>query len=279
MPLPELHLEIRPPWPPEAPIFGRLLPGAAPGADRLVAASRHSQEILAAAAWTYLDDRSSGLRVEVRPAFRRQGLGRALGAAAIAACRYRGCLSLDANLARADHSAAPGFLQSMGFHLESSLTSVAVDVESQRMALHAAFTGFVLPAAHALLDCQAAGLAPLCRLWYSPDRPAGALAFLANAHNQAARALYQGPNPRAFVFYGRHPETLTIDLWAADPAFRGTRANLALMASLVLPALTDGTRELHFSWIDGARHTPGLAARFAARTIAIHDRYLLPLLT
>jgi hypothetical protein len=159
------------------------------------------------------------------------------------------------------------------------LTCVTVDVESQRAALHADFAKFLLPAGHSLRDGRAAELAPLCRLWYSPERPAAALAHLANAHNHAARALYQGPDPRAFIYYGRAQRTLTIDLWAAHPALRGTRANLALMASLVLPALTDGTQEIHFSWIDGTRHTPSLAARYAARTLTIHDHYLLPLLT
>ncbi len=279
MPQLDLNFEIRPPWPSEAPILRRLLPDAPSGADRLVASARQSHVILAAASWTYLDDRACGLRVEVRPAFRRHGLARALGAAAIDACRHRACTSLDSTLARADHSAASSLLQSLGFHLESSLTHAAVDVESQRAALDAGFARFIVPAGHALRDCHAAELAPLCRLWYSPDRPDATLAHIANARNQAARALYQGPNPRALIFYGRAPGILTIDLWAAHPAFRGTRANLALMASLVRPALTDGTREIHFSWIDGTRQTPSLAARYAARTLAIHDHYLLPLLT
>jgi len=275
MPLTETGIEIRPPWPSEEPLLRRLLPGTLPGADRLVAASAGRGGVLAAAAWSYLDDRACGLRIEVRPAYRSQGLGRALAAAAIAACRHRGCASLEATVV---HS-GPGLLASLGFQLVSTLTTVSIDVEAQRAALAAAVLRFPLPPGYTLRDCHAAALAPLCRLWHSHDRPASTLAQIANARNQPAHALLRGAQPIAFIFYTRTPGALTLDLWAAAPAARGTRANLALLGSLIRPALADGTAEIRFTWTNGTRHTPSLAARFSARTIMIQDRYLLPLLT
>lgn len=275
MPPTDTGVEIRPPWPSEEPLFRRLLSGTSPGAERLVAAAAGSGEVLAAAAWSYVDDRACGLRIEVRPAYRRQGLGRALAAAAIAACRHRGCASLETTVV----PPGPGLLASLGFQLESTLTTVSIDVEAQRAALAAAAGQFALPPSYTLRDCHAAALAPLCRLWHSHDRQAAALAQIANVRNQAARALFRGAQPVAFVFYCRTPGALTLDLWAAAPSARGTRANLALAASLIGPALNDGTAEIRFAWADGTRHTPSLAARFSARTIMIQDRYLLPLLT
>jgi len=271
-------IEIRPPWPSETPIFRRLLQGACAGSDQLIAAARATQEILAAAAWSYIDDRARGLLIEVRPAHRQQSIGSALATAVIDACRQRGCISLEAVHTRAGDPAAPALLVSMGFHLESTLTSVAGDIETQRAVIAADFARFDLPAGHTLRECHAAALAPLCRDWYSPDHQTTTLFHIANARHQLARVLHRGSQPIAFIFYSRLPNTLTIDLWAASPAVRGTRANLALLASLIAPALADGTRELRFSWTTGTGHTPNLAARYNARTLAIQDRYLLTLL-
>lgn len=275
MPPAETTIEIRSPWPSEEPLFRRLLPGTPRGADRLVAASEGRGEVLAAAAWSYVDDRACGLRIEVRPARRRLGLGRALAAAAIAACRDRGCASLEATVV---HS-GPALLASLGFQLESTLTTASIEVVAQRTALAAAVRRYPMPPGYTLRDCHAAALAPLCRLWHSHDRQASTLAQIANARNQAARALFRGAQPIAFVFHGQAPGVLTLDLWAAAPSARGTRANLALLGSLIGPALSDGTTEIRFTWSAGTRHTPSLAARFSARTVIRQDLYLLPLLT
>ncbi|HEY3440228.1 MAG TPA: GNAT family N-acetyltransferase [Paludibaculum sp.] len=273
MPPTDPGIEIRPPWPSEEPLFRRLLPGTLAGADRLVSAAAGRGDVLAAAAWSYVNDRACGLRIEVRPAHRRQGLGRALAAAAIAACRHRDCASLEAIVPH------PGtyLLASLGFRQESALTTVSIDVEAQRDALAAAVRRFALPPGYALRDCHAAALAS-CRLWQSHDRMVSTLDQIANARQQTARALFRGAQPIAFIYYTRTPGALTFDLWAAAPSARGTRANLALPASLIAPALTDGTAEIRFTWAAGTRHTPSLAARFSARTVMIQDRYLLPLL-
>ena len=185
---------------------------------------------------------------------------------------------MDVTLAHTNETAAPGLLHSLGFRVDSSLTRVAVDLESQRAVFTADSARFVLPTGCTLRDCHAAELAPLCRHWYSPDRQSATLAHIANARNQSARALYQGPLPVAFVFYDRTPEALTIDLWAAAPSARGSRANLTLITSLIRPTLTDGTRELHFAWTTGTRRTPTFAHRYCARALGIQDHYVLPLL-
>lgn len=278
-PIEELRFEIRPPWLAEAPLFRRLLPGAAAGADRLIAAACESRELLAAVAWTYVDDRAGGLLIQVRSGWRRSAVAGALVEAVIAACRHRGCSSLEAAVSTVADSPEPAVLLDLGFRLESTLTRVTIDGETQRAALAADSARFAVPAGYAFRDCPAAELAPLCRLWYSHDHPFTLLAQIANASSQSARCLYRGSRPIAFVFYTRTPETLTIDLWAADPAYRGTRANLALPASLVQGALADGIRELRFAWTTGIRHTPSFATRYAARTLEIQDQYVLRLVT
>lgn len=271
------QFEIRAPWPSEEPLIRRLLPGVAMGADRLAAVSRETREILAVAAWGYIDERACGLLIAVRSAWRRQGLGRALATAAIEASRLRGCASIDATVVRAEGLATAELLLPLGFHLESSVTHIAVDLDAQRAAL-AGLARVVLPAGYSIRDCPAGQLVQLCRLWYLPGRQASTLIHIAAARQQLARALFRGAEPCAFVFYSRTPEILTVDIWAADPAMRGTRANIALMASLILPALADGGREMRFSWTEGTLHTPRFANRYSARTLAIQDQYLLRLL-
>ena len=234
--------------------------------------------------------RTPGFRGQCRvlPAFRRQGVGRALVsrlAADVAAWDVPHLLSWQAE----GEGPARSFLRAMGFRINYGIShflgerdSITAYCAPRRQALEARGR---IPAAMQLLplaDVPTEAVVALHGLAFNADAPAARAALAQALADPMVRrlslALWDGEHLAGYLWAGPVADnTSEVRFWASDPRHRSGWPALLLLDGFVTRGSALGITHARFSVNDGDLAPGNIARRIGAPLVSVTQGYVLEL--